>query len=471
MGSELCFLTATELARRIRARDVSVTDVVQAHLAQIERVNPKVNAIVTLTAERALAEARAKDAALARGEAAGPLFGLPVAHKDLVPTKGIRTTFGSPIYRDYIPEQDALLVERLRAAGAVTIGKTNTPEFGAGSQTFNEVFGRTLNPYDLTKTCGGSSGGAAVALACGMVPIADGSDTGGSLRNPASFCNVVGLRGAVGRVPPWPTDTAWATLHVPGPMARTVADVALMLSAMAGPDRRSPIAIADWGDRFRAPLGRDFKGVRIAWSRDLGGLPVDRRVTKVLDAQRATLEGLGCHVEDGQPDFAEARQIFQVLRALNFATRYGPLLAKHRHQMKDTVIWNTEEGLKLTAREIGEVDVQRTRLYHRVREFMERHEFLLLPAAQVPPFDVTQPYVTEIDGVHLPTYIDWMRVCSDITVTGLPAISVPAGFTDDGLPVGLQIVGRHQDEWGVLQLAHAFEQATGFGRRRPPLAA
>ena len=471
MGSELCFLTATELARRIRARDVSVTDVVQAHLAQIERVNPKVNAIVTLTAERALAEARAKDAALARGEAAGPLFGLPVAHKDLVPTKGIRTTFGSPIYRDYIPEQDALLVERLRAAGAVTIGKTNTPEFGAGSQTFNEVFGRTLNPYDLTKTCGGSSGGAAVALACGMVPIADGSDTGGSLRNPASFCNVVGLRGAVGRVPPWPTDTAWATLHVPGPMARTVADVALMLSAMAGPDRRSPIAIADPGDRFRAPLGRDFKGVRIAWSRDLGGLPVDRRVTKVLDAQRATLEGLGCHVEDGQPDFAEARQIFQVLRALNFATRYGPLLAKHRHQMKDTVIWNTEEGLKLTAREIGEVDVQRTRLYHRVREFMERHEFLLLPAAQVPPFDVTQPYVTEINGVRLPTYIDWMRVCSDITVTGLPAISVPAGFTDDGLPVGLQIVGRHQDEWGVLQLAHAFEQATGFGRRRPPLAA
>ena len=471
MGSELCFLTATELARRIRASAVSVTDVVEAHLAQIERVNPKVNAIVTLTAERALAEARAKDAALARGDAAGPLFGLPVAHKDLVPTKGIRTTFGSPIYRDYIPEQDALLVERLRAAGAITIGKTNTPEFGAGSQTFNEVFGRTLNPYDLTKTCGGSSGGAAVVLACGMVPIADGSDTGGSLRNPASFCNVVGLRGAVGRVPPWPTDTAWATLHVPGPMARTVADVALMLSAMAGPDRRSPIAIAESGDRFRAPLGRDFKGVRIAWSRDLGGLPVDRRVTKVLDAQRATLEALGCHVEDGQPDFAEARQIFQVLRALNFATRYGPLLAKHRHQMKDTVIWNTEEGLKLTAREIGEVDVQRTRLYHRVREFMERHEFLLLPAAQVPPFDVTQPYVTEIDGVRLPTYIDWMRVCSDITVTGLPAISVPAGFTDDGLPVGLQIVGRHQDEWGVLQLAHAFEQATGFGRRRPPLAA
>ncbi len=446
MSRELCFSTAIELARRIRAREVSVTEVVQAHLAQIERVNPKVNAIVTLTAERALAEAREKDAALARGAVAGPLFGLPVAHKDLVPTRGIRTTYGSPIYRDHVPDQDALLVERLRAAGAITVGKTNTPEFGAGSQTFNEVFGRTLNPYDLTKTCGGS------------------------LRNPASFCNVVGLRGAVGRVPPWPTDAPWGTLHVPGPMARTVADLALMLSVMAGPDRRSPIAIAEPGDRFRGELGRDFKGVRIAWSRDLGGLPIDRRVTKVLDGQRATFETLGGTVEDGEPDFADARHVFQVQRALSFAARYGPLLAQHRHQMKDTVIWNTEEGLQLSAREIGEAEVQRARLYHRVREFMERHEFLLIPAAQVPPFDVTQPYVTEINGERLPTYIDWMRVSSDITVTGLPAMSVPAGFTDEGLPVGLQIVGRHQDEWGVLQLAHAFEQATAFHRRRPPLA-
>src|SRR5438093_6916708 len=310
MSRELCFSTAIELARRIRAREVSVTEVVQAHLAQIERVNPKVNAIVTLTAERALAEAWEKDATLARGEAAGPLFGLPVAHKDLVPTRGIRTTYGSPIYRDNVPDQDALLVERLHSAGAITFGKTNTPEFGAGSQTFNEVFGRTLNPYDLTKTCGGSSGGAAVALACGLVPIADGSDTGGSLRNPASFCNVVGLRGAVGRVPPWPTDAPWGTLHVPGPMARTVADAALMLSVLAGPDRRSPVAIAESGERFRGALGRDFKGVRVAWSRDLGGLPIDRRRTTVLDAQRATLEALGGRVEDGETDFAGARPLF-----------------------------------------------------------------------------------------------------------------------------------------------------------------
>ncbi|HEX3176550.1 MAG TPA: amidase [Methylomirabilota bacterium] len=470
MSDELCFLTARELAARIARRELSVTEAVRAHLAQIERVNGRVNAIVTLTAERALDEARVKDAALARGETPGPLFGLPVVHKDLVPTRGIRTTYGSPIYRDHVPDEDGLVVERLRAAGAVTLGKSNTPEFGAGSQTFNQVFGRTLNPYDATKTCGGSSGGAAVALACGMVPIADGSDMGGSLRNPAAFCNVVGLRPAPGRVPFWPHESAWLPFSVQGPMARTVGDVALLLSAMAGPDARSPIAIRESGERFRAPLGRDFRGVRIAWSRDLGGLPIDRRVSDALAAGRRTLESLGCVVEDGQPDFDGAREVFQVWRAVAFAAKYGALLAQHRDQMKDTVIWNIEQAGKLSARDVGEAETRRTALYHRVRRFMERYEFLVLPSTQVPPFDVTQPYVTEIDGVALPTYIDWMRACSDITVTGLPAISVPGGFTPEGLPVGLQIVGRHQDEWSVLQLAHAFEEATGFGRRRPPLA-
>jgi amidase len=469
MTTDLCFMTATELAAHIRTRAVSVSEVMQAHLAQIERVNVKINAIVTLTAERALAEARAADAALARGDTTGPLFGLPIAHKDLVPTKGIRTTFGSPIYRDHVPDEDGLIIERLRQAGAITIGKTNTPEFGAGSQTFNQVFGATLNPYDLSKTCGGSSGGAAVALACGMVPIADGSDTGGSLRNPASFCNVVGLRPALGRVPKWPAPLAWEALSVQGPMARTVGDVALLLSVMAGPDPRSPIAIAEPGDRFHVPLDRDFHGARVAWSRDLGGLPIDRRVAAVAEAQRSTFIALGCVVEDGQPDFTDAREIFQVLRAQMFAARYGPLLREHRHQIKDTVIWNAEEGLKLTSPQIADAELKRTQLYHRVRRFMETYEFLVLPTVQVPPFDVDTPYITEINGVALPTYIDWMRTCSDITVTGLPAISVPAGFTPEGLPVGIQIVGRHQGELSVLQLAHAFEQTTGFGTRRPPV--
>src|SRR5262245_2808527 len=469
MTTDLCFMTATELAAHIRARAVSVTEVVRAHLTQIERVNSKVNAIVTLTAERALAEAEAADATLARGETVGPLFGLPMAHKDLLPTKGIRTTWGSPIYRDHVPEVDALLVERLRGAGAITIGKTNTPEFGAGSQTFNPVFGATLNPYDPSKTCGGSSGGAAVALACGMMPIADGSDMGGSLRNPASFNNVVGFRTAPGRVPVWPSSLGWSPFSVLGPMARTVQDVALLLSVMAGPDRRSPIAIAEPGERFRAPLLRDFRAVRIAWSKDLGGLPFDRRVSAVFAAQRPTFDSLGCVVEDGQPDFSDAREIFPIWRAWTFAARYGPLLAEHRHQMKDTLVWNVEEGLKLTGPQVAEAELKRTQLYERVRRFMETPEFLVLPTVQVPPFDVGTPYITEIDGQALPTYIDWMRSCSDITVTGLPAISVPAGFTPEGLPVGLQIVGRHQCELSVLQLAHAFEAATGFGRRRPPV--
>src|SRR5438094_891913 len=233
--------------------------------------------------------------------------------------------------------------------------------------------------------------------------------------------------------------------------------------------RPAPIAITEAGETFRRPLDRDFRGVRIAWSRDLGGLPIDRRVTAALEPRRKIFETLGCVIEDTEPDVHDAREIFQALRALSFAIKFGPLLSEHRHQIKDTVIWNTEQGLKLTARELGEAEVKRTALYHRVRQFMERHEFLVLPVTQVPPFDVTQPYVTEIEGVRLPTYIDWMRACSDITVTGHPAISVPGGFTPEGLPVGLQIVGRHQDEWSVLQLAHAFEQATGVGRRRPSL--
>ncbi len=470
MTTDLCFMTATELAMRIRTREVSVTEVVGAHLAQIERVNGKVNAIVTLTADRALAAARAAEVTLARGDALAPLFGLPIAHKDLVPTKGIRTTWGSPIYRDHVPDVDGLVIERLRRAGAITVGKTNTPEFGAGSQTFNQVFGATLNPYDPSKTCGGSSGGAAVALACGMVPIADGSDMGGSLRNPASFCNVVGLRSAPGRVPVWPAVLAWSPFSVQGPMARTVQDVALLLSVMAGPDPRAPLAVAESGDCFRVPLHRDFRGVRIAWSPDLGGLPVDSRVRAVFDGHRATFSSLGCVVEDGQPDFRDARAIFQVWRAWTFAARLGPLLAEHRHLMKDTVIWNIEEGLKLTGPQVAAAELGRTELYDRVRRFMETHEFLVLPTVQVPPFDVGTPYVKEINGQPLPTYIDWMRTCSDITVTGLPAVSVPAGFTPAGLPVGIQIVGRHQSELQVLKLAYAFEQATGFGRRRPALA-
>ncbi len=469
--SDLCFLTAVELAKLIRAGQLSAREVMQAHLAQIERVNPLVNAIPTLLPERALAGAAAADEAQARGEPLGPLHGLPIAHKDLVPTRGIRTTWGSPIYRDFVPDQDALIVERIRHAGAITIGKTNVPEFGAGSQTYNPVFGATLNPYDLTKTCGGSSGGAAVALACGMIPIADGSDMGGSLRNPANYCNIVGFRTSPGRVPVWPSGLGWSPFSVEGPMARTVQDAALLLSAIAGPDRRSPIAITEPGSAFARPLERDFMGVRLAWMNDLGGeLPLDPRVPAAIEAQLSTFEALGCIVDAAAPDFSGADEAFKVWRAWHFEAGRGALLEEHRHEMKETVVWNIEEGRKLTGPQLGQAEIKRTLLYHRVCEFMERYEFLLLPVSQVPPFDVTQPYVTEIAGVALETYIDWMKSCYYISVTGLPAISVPCGFTPEGLPVGVQIVGRHQDDFGVLQLAHAFEQATGFWKRRPAIA-
>ena len=469
-ASEICFSTAVDLVRRIRGRELSACEVMEAHLRQIERLNPELNAIVTLHADRALEGAREADERQARGDALGPLHGLPIAHKDLVTTRGIRTTFGSRLFSNYVPTQDDLIVERLQAAGAVTIGKTNVPEFGAGSQTYNEVFGETRNPYDTSKTCGGSSGGAATALAAGMLPIADGSDMGGSLRNPGNFCNVVGLRPSAGRVPVYPTQLAWSGLTVLGPMARTVGDAALMLSAIAGPDPRSPLSIAEPGGRFAAPLERDFRGVRIAWSRDLGGLPVDARVTATIDSQRQVFESLGCLIEDAEPDFADADRVFKVLRAWTFSLAFGQAREEILKQLKETVVWNIEQGRRLSAAQVGDAEIRRTRLYHRVREFMRDHEFLILPVNQVPPFDVKQRYVTEIAGQKMETYIDWMKSCYYITVTGHPAISVPCGFTSEGLPVGLQIVGRHQDDFGVLQLAHAFEGATGFWRRRPSLA-
>ena len=466
--TEICFLPATDLARLIRTMELSARKVMEAHLDQIERINPKVNAIVTFLPEQAVEQAKAADEALARGEEVGPLHGLPIAHKDLVLTKGIRTTFGSLAFKDFIPEEDGLIVERLRKAGAITIGKTNVPEFGAGSQTYNEVFGETLNPYDTSKTCGGSSGGAAVVLACGMTPIADGSDLGGSLRNPANFCNVVGFRPSPGRVPMWPDFVGWFHISVEGPMARTVQDTALMLSAIAGPDPRSPISITEPGNLFARSLERNFKDVRIAWSRDLGLLPVDSQVTEVIEKQRHVFRELGCVIDEGQPDFTDADEVFKIWRAWRLELALSELLPTHRDHLKDTVIWNIEEGMKLSGPQIGQAERKRPELYHRVRQFMESYEFLILPVNQVPPFDVKQRYVMEINGVDMDTYIDWMKSCYFISVTGLPAISVPCGFTTDGLPVGVQIVGRHQDDFGVLQLAYAFEQATGFWKRRPP---
>jgi amidase len=468
-GDDLCALTAVELAARIRGKQVSAREVLSAHLARIERVNPQVNAIVTLVAERAMADATRADEALARGDTPGPLHGLPVAHKDLVDTAGIRTTRGSPFFRDHVPAHDALIVTRIRAAGAVTLGKTNTPELGAGSQTFNTLFGATKNPYDLTRTCGGSSGGAAVSLACGMLPIADGSDTGGSLRNPAAFCNVVGFRPSPGRVPS--ESGSWSPLSVSGPMARTVADVALFLSAIAGPDTRSPLALQDDGARFRAPLERDFKGVRVAWWKGLGGIPVEPDVASTVNANKSVLERLGCLVEEAEPDFSGVADAFPILRYAASYPQYSELAHQNAGWLKDTIRFEIAQAERLTAADVGRAAARQAQMYLQVREFFSRYDYFVLPVTQVVPFDVNVPYPKEVAGSPMGTYIDWMRTCWYVTFMGTPAISVPAGFTGGGLPVGLQIVGPHRGDWSVLQLAHAFEQATGHGKRRPPVTA
>jgi amidase len=471
MTRDICFMTATEMAANIRAGHLSAREVMQAHLARIEAINLKVNAIVTLHAEQAMEAAAAADEAQARGEPLGPLHGLPVAHKDLMLTKGMRTTFGSKVHEHFIPAKSALLVERQQQAGAISIGKTNTPEYGAGAQTFNAVFGATRNPYDLSKTCGGSSGGSAVALATGMVALADGTDMGGSLRCPASFNNVVGLRPSVGRVPDVPALGGWGNLSVCGPMARTVEDVALYLSVMAGPSPRDPLSISEDGARFRAPLARDFKGTRIAWSSDIGGLPVDKRVTRALDAQRQVFEQLGCSVEEACPDLRDAQEVFMTLRAYAMELQLGAIMDQHPGVLKEAIVWNIEAGRKLNGTQLARAEKLRTALFERMHRFMQTYDFIVFPVNQVPPFPVEQQYVTEIDGVKMESYIDWMRSCFLVTSTTHPAISVPCGFTDEGLPVGMQIVGRHRGEFELLQIAHTFEQATGFGRKRPAITA
>jgi amidase len=470
-ASEICFMGGRELAGLIRAGKLSAREVMAAHLQRIARVNPRVNAIVAkLDDDACLALADEADRRLAKGDKVGPLHGLPIAFKDLEAAVGFPFTRGSLIFKDDRPAEDAVLVERLRRAGVVPIGKTNVPEFGMGSHTYNKVYGTTVNPYDLTKSAGGSSGGAGAALATGMLPLADGSDLGGSLRNPANFNNIVALRPTVGLVPVAPTPMPFVGFSVKGPMARSVADTAFLLSVMAGADPRDPGVYPSDPSVFARPLDRDLKGVRVAWCPDLGGLPLDRRVRAVLDAQRKTFEQLGCVVEDACPDLRGADRVFLDLRLWMSWNALGPVLEKHRDQLKPEAIWQIESGSRLSGAEISRAMVAHGEILERVRRFQDTYEFLLCAVNQVPPFDATLDWPHEIEGVKMENYVAWMKSASWITVTFRPAASVPAGFTAEGLPVGIQIVGRHRDDLGVLQVAHAFEQATGFGRQRPAIA-
>ena len=468
---DLCFTPATDLVRLFRARKTSPLEVLQAVLARIDAVNPRLNAYVTVAREAALAAAKRTTAALRKGARLPPLHGVPVSIKDLTPTKGIRTTWGSKIFEHHVPEEDAVIVERLKAAGAILVGKTNTPEFGAGGNTFNAVFGPTRNPWNPALTCGGSSGGAAVALATGMGPIAEGSDLGGSLRMPAAFCGVVGFRTTPGLVPKYPVDLGWDWLSVTGPMARTVADTALMLSVVAGADDRAPLSYeVDTRAFLRAVKSPSIKGWRVAWTPDLNGLiPVEEEIVGVAEGATRVFRSLGARVEAACPDFAEVHEIVLATRGLSMVALHADKLPQWKDRMQKGLVWNIEQGLTLTSRDVDRGEKLRTALWHRVRAFMERHDLLILPTTAVPPFPVEQPYPTEINGKRLETYIQWAYLTYGITLTGLPVISVPCGFTKSGLPVGLQIVGRRRQEAAVLRAAAAFEAAVPWVDHIPPI--
>ena len=460
--------TARDLAAAMRRRELSAREVVAWHLDRIQNVNPRINAIVSLAPEAALAAADAADRRAGAGAPLGPLHGLPIAIKDLEDTAGIRTTYGSAAFAEHVPEADSLLVKRLRAAGAIVIGKTNTPEFGVGSHTFNAVFGATRNPWALDRSAGGSSGGAGAALAAGLLPIADGSDHGGSIRNPASFNNVVGLRPTPGLVPDSGSSDVWNTASVAGPMARTVGDLALMLTAICAPDPQSPLSHGDPA-AFAGELRGELSGLRVAWCPDVGGLPIEPAVLRVLDGARDRLTALGAEVQDVTLDLSAADEAFETLRGLAFARSFGPSLDVLRPVAKQALIWNVEQGLALDAPAIARAMMARSEVFTTFSYLFQRFDVLAAPAAQVVPFPVEQEYPAEVAGVAMPHYLGWMRACSRITVSAHPVAAVPAGFTDDGLPVGLQLVGRYRGDRRLLEHAAAWEAAAGLTERHPPL--
>ena len=474
--SDIVMMDAVGLSRVIAARKLSCAEVMTAYLDHIARLNPKVNAIVALQDRDALlALARTRDAQLAHGESMGPLHGLPHAVKDLLPVKGIVSTSGSPILKDFVPGADALPVERLRKAGAIFIGKTNAPEFGFGSQTYNTVYGATRNAYDQRLTSGGSSGGAAVSLALRMLPLADGSDYGGSLRNPAGWNNVYGFRTSLGVVPTAGEDVWLPSLGVVGPMARSVGDLALLLSVMAGHDARVPLSVEGDGKRFLAPFEADMKGRRIGWLGDLGGAaPYESGVLDVCRTALKTFEALGCVVEEVPPPLPvePAWQAFVKIRQWQQGGSVRAYYADpaRRALLKPEAQWEAEEGGKLSAYDISAAGAVHTQWSNAVARLFDTHDYLVMPTAQLFAFDVNTHWPREIAGQHMRTYHEWMKAVCLVTLAGCPSLAVPAGFDPQGRAMGIQIIAPVHREMDCLRLARAYEQAfPAAAKRLPPL--
>ena len=467
--NELMQLTAREAVDRLRRREVSPDDMIDAAMERIGETDGSLNALPTLCEERA--RDRASNLAPPDGQAPrGYLYGLPIAIKDLTDVADVRTTYGSPIFADHVPEKSDLLVQTLESRGGVVLAKSNTPEFGAGANTFNEVFGKTRNPWDTSKTCGGSSGGSATALAAGQVWLASGSDLGGSLRIPASFCSVVGLRPTPGRVATGPRSVPYGTLGVNGPMGRSVGDVALMLDAQAGAFRQDPLSIPEPDRAFTDWVDDPTPPKRIGYSPDLGLTGVDSEVADICRAALRHFADIGAEVEDASPDLGEAEWVFQTLRGATFVSSYRTLLQEHRAELKPEVIWNIEHGLSLSSDDIARAELERGAMINRTAEFFGEYDLLVCPTVLAPPFDVDTRYLSELDGVPFDTYVSWLILTFAITLLGCPAISVPCGFTKAGLPVGLQIVAPWREEGYLLGASALFEQAAGVSPLTPRLA-
>jgi amidase len=466
--TELFRLTAREAVRLLAAKEVSPTELVRASLDRIAATDGAVNAIPSLCAERALAHARRIESGAQRGAGPAWLGGLPIAVKDLNDVRGVRTTYGSPLFASNVPDGSDAMVETLEANGAIVIGKANAPEFGHGANTYNEVFGETRNPWNTAMTCGGSSGGSAVAVATGQAWLATGSDLGCSLRTPAAFCSVVGLRPSPGRVARSRVRLPFDNLWVQGPMARNVGDVALMLDAMAGVHPADPISFPAPAIPFESAIASAAAPRRVGYSRDLMGLtPVAREVAETCDRAVARLAGIGTVVEERCPDLREARDVFRVLRANQFVGDLAPIIDANRERVRKDVVWNMDLGKKATADAIGEAERRRGRLYARASAFFDEFDLLLTPAAIVPPFDVRIRALDEVEGVKLDNYYEWYAISYAITLTSLPALALPCGFTASGLPVALQLVGPPRGEARLLAFAHRMEEVFGIARRLP----
>jgi amidase len=467
-SSDLMRLTAQEAVRLLRQRRISPLELVDAALARIAATDTAINALPTLCADRARDSARRlTEAASAVAPGPGWLAGLPLAVKDLNEVAGVRTTYGSPIYADHVPARSDILVERLEANGGLVLAKSNTPEFGAGANTFNAVFGETRNPWNTALTCGGSSGGSAAALAAGQVWLATGSDLGGSLRTPASFCSVVGLRPSPGRVPHGPETRPFDTLSVDGPMGRTVGDVALMLDAMVTHHPEDPLALDPPNQPFQLAASERRAPQRVAFSPDLGITPVDAEVGEICAAAVQRFAEAGVVVEEACPDFSGAAEAFGVLRALGFVAGHRAHYDAHRDKLKPEIIWNIERGLALGADDIARAELARGALFHRMAAFFRTYDLLLCPAACVPPFDVRTRWLKELNGVAFDNYVEWIRITYAITLTSCPALSLPCGFTRDGRPVGLQMVGRPRGEAELLGAAAALEEILDLVKQLP----